>query len=156
MAARLALAATVLGAAPASAASNAAVTVSAIILTKSNCQFITKAATLAFGALDPGNAVGVSVSAPLQFRCNGGPPMSVFLVTDDDGLNETVADGNRMRHATLPGVFLPYAFSVTPASGTVPRNTVQTLTVTGTVVGADYVTAPPGDYSDTVRVSIDP
>lgn len=131
-------------------------TVSAVILTKSNCQFITKAATLAFGALDPGNPVDVTVSAPIGFRCNGGPPTSVFLVTDDDGSNETVPDGNRMRHATLPGTFLPYAFSVTPVSGSVPRNTPQTLTVTGTVLGTDYQLAAPGDYSDTVLVSVNP
>lgn len=143
-------------AAPAFAASNAAVTVSAAILTKSNCRFNTNAAVLAFGDLDPGNPVDVTASAAIGFRCNGGPPVSVFLVTDDDGLSETVPDGNRMHHAILPGTFLPYAFSVTPASGSVPRNTPLTLTVTGTVLGVDYQAAKPGDYSDTVLVAIDP
>ncbi len=145
-----------LSAAPALAASSIAVAVSASILTKSNCQFTTKAAALAFGNLDPGNPVDVTVSAAIGFRCNGGPPMAVFLVTDDDGLSETAPDANRMRHGILPGTFLPYAFSVTPGSGSVPRNTPQTLTVTGTVRGADYQAAPPGDYSDTVLISINP
>ena len=147
---------TLLAAAPALAASSVAVAVSAVILTKSNCRFSTNAATLAFGDLDPGNPVDVTVSAPIGFRCNGGPPTAVFLVTDDDGLYETAPDANRMRHAILPGTFLPYAFSVAPGSGTVPRNTPQILTVTGTVRGADYQAAAAGDYSDTVLVSINP
>ncbi|MGE5188863.1 MAG: spore coat protein U domain-containing protein [Gemmatimonadota bacterium] len=148
-----------LPAVPAFGASSAAVSVSAVILPKSNCRFSTKAATLAFGNLDPGAAVApadVTVSAPLVFRCNGGPPTTMFLVTDDDGQNETVPGGNRMRHATLPGTFLPYAFSVAPGSGSIPRNTPQTVTVTGTVRGADYRDAVPGDYADAVVVAIDP
>lgn len=141
---------------PALAASNAVVSVSAVILSRSNCQFSTRAAVLAFGDLDPGNPVDVTVSAPLTFRCNGGPPTVVYLASDDDGSSETGPDANRMQHATLPGTFLPYQFSVSPVSGTVPRNTPQILTVTGTVRGADYQPAAPGDYSDTVVVSIEP
>ena len=155
-AAGILLAAAFLAAAPAFAGSSAVVTVSAVILTRSNCQFSTKAATLAFGNLDPGNPVDVTVSASIGYRCNGGPPMSVFLVTDDDGLFETGPGGNRMQHAILPGTYLPYAFSLSPVSGTVPRNTPQTLTVTGTVRGPDYQSAAAGDYSDTVLVSINP
>lgn len=145
-----------LAAAPALAASSAVVSVSAVILTKTNCRFSTNAATLAFGTLDPGNPVDVTVSAPVGFRCNGGPPMAVFLVTDDDGLNETAPNGNRMEHTILAGTFLPYEFSLTPESGTIPRNTPQTLTVTGTVRGADYQVAATGAYSDTVLVTINP
>lgn len=156
VAAAIALLAMFLAAAPAFAASGIAVTVSAVVLSKSNCQFNTKAATLAFGDLDPANPVDVTVSAAIGFRCNGGPPISVFLVTDDDGLSETGPDGNRMRHGILPGTFLPYAFSANPGSGSVARNTPQTLTVTGAVRGADYQSAAPGDYSDTVLVSINP
>ncbi len=142
--------------APALAASSAAVTVSAVILTRSNCRFITAAAALPFGDLDPANPVDVTLSVPVRFRCNGGPPMAVYQVTDDDGTAETGPDANRMRHATLPGTFLPYTFAVSPASGTIPRNTPQTLTVTGTVRGADYQAAAPGDYADTVVLTINP
>ncbi len=138
------------------AASSAAVTVSAVILTRSNCRFITGAATLPFGDLDPANPVDVTLSVPVRFRCNGGPPTAVYVVTDDDGTAETGPDANRMRHATLPGTFLPYAFSVSPASGAIPRNTPQTLTVTGTVRGADYQAAAAGDYADTVVLTINP
>lgn len=138
------------------AASSTAVTVSAVILTRSNCRFSTSAAALPFGDLDPGNPVDVTVSVPVRFRCNGGPPTAVYLATDDDGLSETGPDANRMRHAILPGTFLPYEFSVSPASGSVPRNTPQTLTVTGTVRGADYQAAATGDYADTVVISINP
>ncbi len=145
-----------LAGAQALAASSAAVTVSAVILTRSNCRFITGAAALPFGDLDPGNPVNVTLSVPVRFRCNGGPPTAVYLVTDDDGMYETGPDARRMRHATLPGTYLPYEFSVSPASGTIPRNTPQTLTVTGTVRGTDYQGAAAGDYADTVVVSINP
>ncbi len=138
------------------AASSAAVAVSAVILTRSNCRFITGAAALAFGDLDPANPVDVTLSVPVRFRCNGGPPTAVYVVTDDDGMAETGLDANRMQHATLPGTFLPYEFSVSPASGTIPRNTPQTLTVTGTVRGVDYQGAAAGDYADTVVLTINP
>lgn len=155
-AAGIAFLAMLLPAVPALAAASAAVTVSAVVLVKTNCRFITSAVTLAFGDLDPANPVDVTVSAPIRFRCNGGPPTVVFLATDDDGMNETVPGGNQMRRTTPPATLLPYEFSVSPASGTIPRNTPQTLTVTGTVRGADYQAALTGDYVDTVVVSINP
>ncbi len=147
---------TLLAAVPALAGATLAVAVSAVILPKSNCRFSTGAAALAFGDLDPANPVDVTVSVPIGFRCNGGPPMVLFLVADDDGMNDIVPGEHRMLRAGLPEAHLPYAFSVTPASATVPRNTPQTLTVTGTVLGADYQAAAAGDYSDAVVVSINP
>jgi len=76
--------------------------------------------------------------------------------TDDDGLNESGLNANRMRHTTILTEYLPYSFTLSPTSGTVPKNTDQTLTISGTVLGVNYQDASVGAYSDTVIISIAP
>mgnify|MGYP001563220004 CR=1 FL=1 len=122
------------------------------------CVFSTTTATFAFGNLNTGNPIDVNISATLSFKCAGGPPgtMWTYAVTDDDGLYETGIDANRMTNATVSTQYLPYTFTYAPTSGTVPRNTNQTLTINGTIKGIDYQSASVGSYSDTVILSITP
>ena len=122
------------------------------------CTFSTTASSFSFGNLNTGNPVDVNVSATLTFKCAGGPPgtMWTFAVNDDDGLYETGIDANRMRNITVTTQYLPYTFTYYPTTGTVPRNTNQTLTINGTVKGIDYQSAPVGIYTDTVLLSITP
>lgn len=124
----------------------------------SACIFTTTAATFGFGNLNPGSPVDVNVSTTLAFKCVGGPPgtMWTYTITDDDGLNETGIDANRMINAAAPTQFLPYTLTYSPTTGTVPRNTNQTLTINGTVKGIDYQYAYVGSYSDTVVLTILP
>jgi hypothetical protein len=61
-----------------------------------------------------------------------------------------------MRHTTITTEYLPYSLTLNPISGTVPKNTDQTLTITGTVKGVDYQDALAGSYSDTAVISIAP
>jgi hypothetical protein len=61
-----------------------------------------------------------------------------------------------MRHTTITTEYLPYSLTLNPTSGTVPKNTDQTLTITGKVKGVDYQDALAGSYSDTVVISIAP
>jgi spore coat protein U-like protein len=131
-------------------------TVSATVLSKSNCKFDSKAAVLAFGTLDPADGSDVTTTTTIGFRCTGSAPIATFAITDDDGLYESGPDANRMRHATLGGQYLPYEMALSPVGGTVPKNEWLTLTVTGTVRGDEYANAYAGDYSDTVVISIDP
>lgn len=137
-------------------AGSSSITVSATVLSKSNCKFSTVTSALAFGSLDPGNPVDVTVSTTIGFRCMGSAPVASFLITDDDGLHEILPAGNRMQHVALPAQFLPYEMTLTPVTGTVPKNVPQALTVTGTVRGASYQNAYAGNYSDTVVISIAP
>ncbi len=132
------------------------VSVSAVVLSKSECKFNSKTASLNFGNLDPSNPVDRIVSTSITFRCGGSAPMATFSITDDDGLYETGPDQNRMRHTTISSEYLPYSLTLDPTSGTVPKNTNQTLTITGTVRGVDYQDATAGSYLDTVIISIDP
>ncbi len=132
-------------------------TVSAVVLSRSNCRFVNgPAMNLNFGALDPGNPVDVSRSATVDYVCRGSAPIATFAFEDDGGRNETAPGARRMRHATLAAEYLPYDLTYSPPSGTVPRNVRRTLTVTGTVNGSDYTGIAAGNYSDTVVISILP
>ncbi len=134
----------------------ATLSLSATVLSKNICRFVTTTATLPFGTLDPSNAVDITATATLTFRCQGSTPLATFLISDDDGLYETGANANRMVHAVDAAVFMAYNLSYTPTTATVPRLTNQTLTVTGTLPAAAYATAIVGSYSDTVVLSINP
>jgi hypothetical protein len=61
-----------------------------------------------------------------------------------------------MRHATVTTEYLPYTLALSPSSGTVPKNTNRTLTITGMVKGDDYKGAYAGNFSDTVVITIAP
>ncbi len=131
--------------------------VSAVVLASSNCRFqAPRAATMNFGNLDSGNPVNVTMDATLTFRCNGGIQNVVFSISDDGGMNDPVPGDRKMVHETDAAYTLPYSLVFSPSSGTVPRNTNQTLTIRGTVQGTDYATVLPGNYSDTVVVTIVP
>lgn len=90
------------------------------------------------------------------FRCSSSDKFVTFFISDDDGLYETGPDQNRMRHTITPTEYLPYSLTLSPTSGTIPKNDDQTLTITGTVRGADYQDALAGNYSDTVTLTISP
>jgi len=137
-------------------AADQAITVSVVVLSKSICKFSSGSASLSFGTLDPGNPVDVTLSTTIGFRCMGSAPVATFLITDDDGMNELLRDGNRMAHLSVPGTYLPYEMTLSPATATVPKSAPQVLTVTGTVRGVDYQGAPAGAYSDSVVISIEP
>jgi len=138
------------------AAETGLMTVTASVLSKSQCKFNSKSSTLNFGSLDPVNPVDKTVNATITFRCGGSAANATFLISDDDGLYEPGSDANRMRHATNTTEYLPYTLTLNPASGTVPKNTDQTLTISGTVRGSDYQDAIAGDFSDSVVISISP
>jgi spore coat protein U-like protein len=128
--------------------------VSATVLSKSNCKFPVGSLVLAFGAVDPAGSANAAASSSTTFTCAGSAPTATFLITQDGGLY--VSAGNRMQHATLPGVFLPYTLNLTPTSGTAPKNIAQTLTITGSITATDYQQAIAGNYTDTVTLTISP
>ncbi len=138
------------------AANTSTVSVSATVVSKSNCKFRSATAALNFGILDPSNPVNKSVNTSINFRCAGSAPIATFFITDDDGLYETGLDANRMRHTTINTEYIPYTFTLNPTSGTVPKNTDQTLSISGTVNGTDYQNAATGTYSDTVVITLTP
>ena len=82
--------------------------------------------------------------------------MATYAISTDDGLHESGPGANRMRNTAVPTEYLPYALSLTPTSGTVPKNETRTLTITGTVTSQNYRSAYTGDYVDTVVISLTP
>ncbi len=130
--------------------------VAATVVSKSNCRFTTATSTLAFGTLDPGNPSDKTVNTTTTFRCGGSAPTASFAITHDSGLYEAAPDAPRMRHATVTTEYLPYTITLNPSSGSVPKNTNQTLTITGTVKGNDYKGAYVGNFRDTVVLTITP
>lgn len=151
----IALAMTVLFAvtAPAQAAT---VDVSVTILSKSICRFDTKGVTLDFGALDAGNPVPIVVPVTIGFVCQGSVSPATYAISDDDGLYESGANANRMQHTVDPGQFIPYGLTLSTTSGSVPKMVAQTLTLTGSINGADYQSVAAGTYVDTVTLAIVP
>lgn len=139
------------------AADSNIVSVTATVISRGNCTFCSKTATLDFGSLDPGSPIDKSASTTIIYRCQaqGNSPIT-FAITDDDGLYEAGPDAPRMRHTTQPTEYLPYSLVLSPTSGTVPKTKEFPLTVTGTVRGVDYQDARIGSYSDRVVVSIEP
>lgn len=131
--------------------------VSATVLSNSVCNFRPpKISTLNFGNLDPTNPVDVTTSTTATIRCSGNPANATFFITDDDGLYETGPDANRMRNTVVLTEFLPYSLTLSPITATIPKNTDQIITISGTVLGADYQTAYVGSYSDTVTITVAP
>jgi spore coat protein U-like protein len=136
-------------------ADTALVSVSAVVLSKNQCKLNAKSATLAFGTIDPSSTANATASTSLTMRCVGSSPTAAFSITHDGGLYGLSVGANRLRHATLTR-YLPYQFSVSPAAGTVARNTDQTITVSGTMTPSDFGDATPGVYSDTVTLTLLP
>lgn len=138
-------------------AGSATVSVSATIVSNGWCWFTTNGTALDFGTLDPGNPVDVTAGTVLRFRCFGFPSVT-YAIGDDDGLYGTAPDANRMRHASLPGEYLPYSMDLAPRSATISWSpfVLRTVNITGTVRGIDYQDGVAGNYSDTVVISIDP
>lgn len=138
------------------AAGSNVLSVTATILSKSNCKFNTATSALAFGTLDPGSSSDATASTTVTFSCGGSAPTATFAITHDDGLYETGPGSPRMRNTTVTTEYLPYSLSLNPASGTVPKNTNQTLTINGTIQSSALQGAYAGSYADTVVISIAP
>jgi spore coat protein U domain-containing protein, fimbrial subunit CupE1/2/3/6 len=130
--------------------------VSATVLSKNQCKFNSSNSTLNFGALDTGSFADVTQSTSVQFVCRGSAPLAAFAFTTNDGLYDAGPSKYRMRHATVTTEFLPYSLSLSPTTGTAPKNVTQTLTISGTVKALDYQPAQVGNYADTVVITLNP
>ena len=137
------------------AAVAAAVSVTATVLSKSVCRFDSKSLALNFGNVDPGSPSDATATATVGFRCAGSAGTAVFAIVADAGLH-----GNggfpRMQNGTIPSEFLSYFLALNLATGAVPKNTNQTLTISGTIRRSDFQDASAGTYTDTVVLSILP
>ena len=140
----------------AAASGSQAVNIAAVVLGNSNCRFTSASpSALDFGTIDPSSAANATASVTIGYRCNGGSAIVTWNIVANDGLHPAGPGAQRMRHATNLTQYLPYSLNL-PTSGTVPRNTNQTMTLTGTVTPAAFQTAIAGSYADIVVLTIAP
>lgn len=153
---RLAACCTLAVATSAAASGSQTVNISAVVLGNSNCRFTSASpSALDFGTIDPSSAVSASASVTIGYRCNGGSAIVTWNIVANNGLHPAGPGAQRMRHVTNLTQYLPYSLNL-PTSGTVPRNTNQTMTLTGTVTSAAFQTAIAGSYADSVVLTIAP
>jgi spore coat protein U-like protein len=150
------VAAALIAAAGAVRADSVSMAVSAVVPSKNNCKFSTGTLSLPFGVLNQLGTGPLSVSATIDFVCNGASPSATYSVTASDGANSTGPAARRMANQTTAGSFLPYSLSLAPTGGTVAKGTPVTLTATGTLQAADYQNALVGTYQDTVVLTVSP
>jgi spore coat protein U-like protein len=148
-------AATVIWPAAAGAAGSHTITVAATVLSADKCSFIGGASTPINLAIDPSSAAPVVGTASVQFHCVGNAPVAAYVMSADNGLYGASPSAMRMQNTANPASYLPYTLAF-PSGGTVPKNTTATLTVTATVMPADFQDALPGSYSDTVTLTVTP
>ncbi len=136
----------------ATAADTTNLTVSAAVL--GTCKFATAASSLNFGNLDP--AVGTDANASdnlTQFWCTKG--VAADVISADNGSNWS-GTSRQMKDVASPDM-IPYSLVLTPdANPNTGPASPRTLTISGTVLGADYITKSAGNYVDTVVLTINP
>lgn len=142
---------------PAQAADTGSLAVSAVVLSRSNCKFSgTSSATLAFNSISPAATTDAVATSSLVVRCNGSAANATFAIAAGDGLFAAGAGAPRMRHAVTATEFLPYAITLTPSSATIPKNTDQTITITGRITPAQVAGAIAGTFADLVAITLAP
>ncbi|ABA89301.1 sigma-fimbria adhesin, putative [Syntrophotalea carbinolica DSM 2380] len=104
--------------------------------------------TLAFGNLDPTNAVEVTASSTaVTVTCTNG---TAYTLSGDDG-DHAVAGQKYLDNGTST---IPYSVSI-PAGGTGTGAAVG-VTIDGTIAANSYNTATAGTYTDTILLSVNP
>jgi len=116
------------------------------------CKFSSATSTLSFGALDPSSAADGTGSTTTNFWCTKG--VNTDAITNDSGLN--FSGKNRMKDA-VSGEFIPYTLALLKDGlANSGPGAPRTLTISGTVLNADYTGKSAGNYADTVILSINP
>ena len=147
-------AAVVLAVSGAMAADGHSLTVSATVLSKSNCRFATATSTITLN-IDPSSDAAATASGMVAMRCQGSAPTASWSLSAGNGLHGSSPTTLRLQHATNLTEYLPYSLAF-PASGSVPKNVWQDVTLTATVSPADFQNASSGAYSDAVTLSLLP
>jgi spore coat protein U-like protein len=142
--------------APAAFAATGTVTISAVVLSASNCKFRPGSGTLLdFGAIDPSSLTNKTANVTLVIRCQGSADPASFVITAGDGNYSTGPGQPRMRHTVNAAEYLGYSLN-TPISGTIPKGVDSNVVVTGTVTPAQFQNALAGSFNDTVQLTLSP
>lgn len=123
--------------------------VAATILDKGNCSFETPSPyAITFDpALNPLAAVDRSASVTLTVKCTGIGNKSSTVIVDRVGFGQLYLEKGSDT--------IPYSLNL-PTSKVVTNNNPVPITLTATIVGSAYSTAPAGAYSDTITINVTP
>lgn len=135
----------------ASAADTSNLNVSANVV--GTCKF-TATPDAAFGTLDPAVGSDVTATSAVQFWCTKN---AAYTLGVGNGANFNTAGATRQLRGPTAADLIPYA--ITPQSSTgqgLGRSAPVTVTLTGSVLGANYVNAAVGTYTDVVQLTIAP
>jgi spore coat protein U-like protein len=142
---------------PLHAQGSGAFTVSAVVLSKSNCKFVgSSSGTMNFPSVDPSSTSDAVATVNFTIRCGGSAASATFAMAAGDGLWALTPGAQRMRHETTTTEFVPYSLGFSPSSATIPKNTEQAIVVTGRITPASMQSALAGNYSDTVAITVSP
>jgi hypothetical protein len=123
--------------------------VAATILDRGHCSFATPGPyAINFSpALNPLSAIDRSASVSISVECKGLGNKSGTVIVDRDGYSQLYLKKG-------PDT-IPYSINL-PTSAPVTNNTPVSITLTATIAGTAYQTAPSGDYSDTITINVTP
>lgn len=138
-------------------AQTSSLTVSAVVLSKSNCKFQNaKNLSMAFGVIDPASSADVTRTISTTVICHGSANVATFLVEAESGLHYGNGSRRMQRVGSSPAEYMAYSLSINPASATVNKNVPLDIEITGTITPAAFQNASAGNYSDTVRITLTP
>lgn len=133
-----------------SAFANTSTTTVAVSASITGACVVTSAGSIAYGVLDPLNAVVVTpgITQPVV-KCTNG--LSV-AITDDQGLHKVGAQAKMSNGSTG---LINYAFGHAASVTGLGSATSLPIALTGTSLAiADYASAPAGTYADTITLTL--
>jgi hypothetical protein len=121
----------------------------ATILGNGKCSFVTPGPyTIDFApALNPFSAIDRSASVAFSVKCTGLGNGSSAVIVDRVGANQL--------YLSKGPDTIPYSLNL-PTSAPVTNNNPVTVTLTATILGTAYQSAPTGSYSDTIIINVIP
>ena len=117
------------------------------------CKF-TDTPDAAFGTLDASVGNDVTATSAVKFWCTKN---AAYTLNVGNGANYNTGASTRQMRGPTAADLIPY--SLTPGTATgqgLGKNSPVTVTLTGTVLGVNYVNAAVGAYSDVVQLTIAP
>lgn len=117
-----------------------------------NCK-INTAADIGFGSLDPALASNATATGGVVFVCTKGVD---FAIVADDGSHWNATLGKRRMKGTDSN-YLPYTLAQSSFTGKgMGFGSPMNITLSASILGADYRDLPAESYMDNLRVSINP
>lgn len=130
--------------------------VSATVMARTGCLFVNNGTPtpLNFGAIDQASTANATATAQVTIRCRGNFWVT-WSLTADSGLNP---NGTQRRLKNDTGTdLMPYALNFSSTTATwllFWGGRTATINISGTITPANFGPVSAGDYSDTVKLTL--